>query len=168
MDETKLSQYVSLDEFTHGGLDFGIPNILPPDLMDNAIKLCTFIIDPIRTYYSNPVIVHSGYRCPELNAKVGGVPDSDHQYGNSIDFTIQGVSCSSVFNDIVFGAIKGADGLPIFPKVDQIIYEFGGAWIHISHRGTPRNQKLEAVKTAGVTHYRFIDSVAILPPPATT
>lgn len=39
-----------------------------------------------------PIVVTSGYRCPEHNRKVGGVADSQHLYGNAADIYVNGMS----------------------------------------------------------------------------
>jgi hypothetical protein len=74
----------------------------------------------------NVVMISSGYRCPELNAAVGGVPDSAHAFGCACDFTIPG------FGDVtaVCRAIEPyLDDLGI----DQLIDESGGGvrWVHL-------------------------------------
>ena len=38
-----------------------------------------------------PVIVTSGYRCPEHNELIGGAPNSDHLYGWAADIVIRGI-----------------------------------------------------------------------------
>ena len=39
-----------------------------------------------------PLIVSSGYRCPEHNARVGGVPDSQHVQGRAADLVPRGIT----------------------------------------------------------------------------
>ena len=52
----------------------------------------------IRTFASKekgfeiPLIVSSGYRCPEHNARVGGVPDSQHVHGKAADLIPRGIT----------------------------------------------------------------------------
>lgn len=43
------------------------------------------ILDEIRERFGKPVIVNSGYRSPEHNARVGGVPNSFHIQGMAAD-----------------------------------------------------------------------------------
>ena len=56
-----------------------------------ARKMLTILIeqllDPIRRRYGAPIIVTSGYRCPELNAEVNGVEESYHMEGCAADIT---------------------------------------------------------------------------------
>lgn len=43
------------------------------------------IIDRIEKFLNREITVTSGFRCPECNAKVGGVPNSAHMKGLAID-----------------------------------------------------------------------------------
>jgi hypothetical protein len=45
------------------------------------------LVQPARDAYGEPVFVTSGFRCKELNELVGGVDDSQHQYGEAVDVT---------------------------------------------------------------------------------
>ena len=47
-------------------------------------------IQPLRDKLGVPIHVNSGYRCPELNKAVGGVPTSQHQKGEAADLSIDG------------------------------------------------------------------------------
>jgi len=48
------------------------------------------ILEAVRVAFGAPVIVTSGARCPEYNAKVGGVSDSQHLYGRAADIQVKG------------------------------------------------------------------------------
>ena len=47
-------------------------------------KLIT-ILEELREHIKKPVVITSGYRCPEYNEKVGGVPNSAHTKGLAVD-----------------------------------------------------------------------------------
>lgn len=49
------------------------------------------VLENARAYVGLPVIITSGYRCPEHNRMVGGAPDSDHLYGWAADIVVDGV-----------------------------------------------------------------------------
>lgn len=60
----------------------------------------------IRTTIGYPVIVHCVNRCPEHNARVGGVKNSQHVIGKGMDFHVRGISIrqlhivlKNMFND---------------------------------------------------------------------
>ena len=45
---------------------------------ENLRRLVDHVLDPLREAWGAPVIVTSGYRCPRLNAAVGGARRSQH------------------------------------------------------------------------------------------
>ena len=162
-----LSKYVSEQEFTITQVR-GIGNSLPEGVIrKNAIRLCNDFADIIRDYYKKPLIISSGYRCPKVNKAVGGSDKSQHQYGNAIDFHIQGVPLTQIFNDISSGVIKAKDGKSLMYYIDQLIIEnllngttpYSGSWIHIGISGNPRKQKMLATFLNGKPNYKFIDKI---------
>ena len=115
-----------------------------------ALKtLAKEVLQPIRDLHGGPVTVTSGYRQPALNKALGGSPTSQHPKGEAADIT---VGCPDD-NKNLFEQIARS-GIPY----DQLICEFGGEWLHVSHRlhGPQRRQVLEAYKVKGVTRYRDI------------
>jgi zinc D-Ala-D-Ala carboxypeptidase len=44
-----------------------------------------FALQAVRTEYGKPIKITSAARCPERNAKIGGVSDSKHLTGSAID-----------------------------------------------------------------------------------
>lgn len=48
------------------------------------------VLETIRTHFGTPVVIHSGYRTPQYNAKVGGVAHSQHCYGMAADISVKG------------------------------------------------------------------------------
>lgn len=57
---------------------------------------------------NKPVIVNDAYRCPEHNAKVGGVPDSQHVLGNAADIMVMGMDAATLYDHAMrITAIKG-------------------------------------------------------------
>jgi len=94
-----------------------------PAIIANLTALATNVLEAIRTQFS-PFSPTSGYRCPALNAAVGGVPTSQHAYGQAADIVIAGVDLAVLGNWII-------DNLDF----DQVIHEHGGGatWIHVSY-----------------------------------
>ena len=54
------------------------------------------VLQSIRSHFGKAVNIHSGYRTPPYNEKVGGVEDSQHSYGTAADISIKGVSVADV------------------------------------------------------------------------
>ena len=57
-------------------------------ILDHVIdKRLVDVLDAIRERIGKPIEVLSGYRCPEHNAEVRGVPNSQHVEGTAADIT---------------------------------------------------------------------------------
>lgn len=54
-------------------------------------------LEAIRSVIGLPINVNSGYRCPEHNAAVGGVPDSQHVQGIAADISVAGLSAVDLY-----------------------------------------------------------------------
>lgn len=90
----KENPYFKLNEFKCKCGKCTLPPNCPPDEMID-------ILVEIREHYGKPVIINSGYRCKEHNAKIGGAPSSRHTYGDAIDFTVKGVPTKEVYNYVI-------------------------------------------------------------------
>ena len=54
------------------------------------------VLESIRTHFGSAVVINSGYRTPQYNAKVGGVTDSQHCYGTAADIVVRGKTPAQV------------------------------------------------------------------------
>ena len=139
-----LSKNFSLAEFTRSqtAARHGIRNDLPPALLPDAQWFATNVLEKIRELVGRPVTITSGYRCPELNAKIGGSKASYHMRGWAADIVVDGVSPYTLAT-----AIEESD-----IKFDKLILEFGD-WVHIQGRPPQRNEVLTASYVDGKTRY---------------
>ena len=48
------------------------------------------VLQSIRSHFAAPVVIHSAYRTPQYNAKVGGAAHSQHCYGTAADISVKG------------------------------------------------------------------------------
>lgn len=82
----KLSHHFTLAEMTRSSVATarGIDNTPPPELLPRLVRTAE-MLERIRSTLQCPVIVTSGYRCPELNAAVGSRSTSDHTQGHAAD-----------------------------------------------------------------------------------
>ena len=48
------------------------------------------VLETIRAHFGAPVVIHSGYRTPQYNAKVNGAAHSQHCYGMAADISVSG------------------------------------------------------------------------------
>ena len=54
------------------------------------------VLETIRAHFGVPVVVHSAYRTPQYNAKVGGAEHSQHCYGTAADIVVRGKTPAQV------------------------------------------------------------------------
>jgi hypothetical protein len=153
-----ISEHLSLAELirSESAKRNGITNMPPPEHIANLKLLAEHIFEPIRANFRCPILISSGYRSKELNAKIGGVSGaniSQHCLGQAIDIDMDGTTYD-VLNVDIFNFIKNK--LPF----DQLIWEFGNplnpAWVHVSYSDRHRRQILKATKINGITHYKQI------------
>ena len=108
----------------------GIKNTPSISQVDNMLNLIFYCLQPIRDMLQKPMIISSGFRCPELNKLVGGVSNSQHLYGQAADFTVPGESVQGIIFKIQTSNIE----------FDQVINEYD-KWVHISfNKGHNRKQ----------------------------
>ncbi len=93
--------------------------------------LVTHVLDPLREMYGKPITVNSGYRCPQLNAAVGGAKTSQHMRGEAADIT----AGSKEENKKLFELIR--KNLPF----DQLLNESDYSWVHVSYVSPEKNRK---------------------------
>jgi len=150
-----ISEFLTLAELirSESAKRNGITNMPPPEHIANLKLLAEHIFEPIRANFRCPIIISSGYRSKELNAKIGGSNSSQHSLGQAIDIDMDGTNYN-VTNADIFNYIK--DKLPF----DQLIWEFGNIlnpfWVHVSYSDRHRRQILKATKINGITHYKQI------------
>lgn len=67
-----------------------ICNVITTTRVRDAIyELVIEVLQPLRDEWGKPLEVNSGYRCPEVNAIVGGVPTSQHILGEAADIAAE-------------------------------------------------------------------------------
>lgn len=104
----------------------GIDNTPPPDVVAELWRTAA-LLEKIRACCGdNPVTVTSGYRCPALNAAVGGASNSAHLYGCAADIVIPG------FGDPL-AVCRAVEPYVVAWGIDQLIFESGGGavWCHV-------------------------------------
>jgi zinc D-Ala-D-Ala carboxypeptidase len=128
-----LTPHFTVAEFTDSdtAVRLGIDNSLPATMMVAAQDTCE-LLERIRDKLSKlagrdiAMVITSGYRCPDLNAAVGGQPASDHQSGWAVDF--RAPAFGSPY-EICRALVPHVSELGI----GQVIHEFG-RWVHVSTR----------------------------------
>ncbi len=88
MGTSKLSRNFDWKEFTKSDTASRMHicnEIVDFDVRDNIKALVDNLLQPLRDVWGGPIFINSGYRCPELNKAVGGVPTSQHTKGQAAD-----------------------------------------------------------------------------------
>lgn len=86
--EGKISKNFTFAEFTKSDTAkrLHINNAITTwEVRDNIIALVEDVLQPLRDAWGGPLFINSGYRCPELNEAVDGVPTSQHVKGQAAD-----------------------------------------------------------------------------------
>lgn len=117
---TYISPHFTAQElcFSEYAYNSNIDNIPPMDKLYNLCYLTHYALEPLRVKFSRPILVNSGYRCPQVNKGVGGVSNSYHLYGRAADIRPQH---PSLLNELYNLALS-------IPKVKVIKYS---SFIHI-------------------------------------
>jgi hypothetical protein len=117
--------------------------------ISNLQALAVHVLQPVRDHYGKGVKVNSGYRSPDVNAKVGGSKTSDHCRGMAADIEIPGVPNAEL-----------AEWIRSNLLFTQVILEFytqgvpDSGWVHVSYdHENLKKQALTAVKEDGKTVY---------------
>ncbi len=138
-----LSTHFTLAEMTASqwAARAGIENEPGPVELENLKRLAA-TMEAVRYALGCPVIVTSGYRCPEVNRHVGGSSTSMHVQGLACDFIAPGFGTPYQ----VARKLMGVEAI----KFDQLIHEFG-RWVHLGLSVASKEPRLQALSifTAG-------------------
>lgn len=102
-----------------------IDNTPTPEIEEHLRVLIEHCLDPIREEYGKPIIVNSGYRCPELNKAVGGKLNSFHLKGCAAD--IVGNTNAETYKIYQIAKDIGVYNECLFESNRK-----GSKWLHIS------------------------------------
>jgi hypothetical protein len=148
---TQLTKNFSLHELTKSetAVRNGMDNSPDQTAISNLQVLAVHVLQPVRDHFAKGVHINSGFRHPDVNAKVGGSRTSDHCRGMAADMEIPGVANADLANWV-------KDNL----EFTQLILEFytpgipDSGWVHVSY--DPNNLKkqvMTATKQNGKTVY---------------
>lgn len=146
-----LTENFTLSELTKSetALRHDMDNSPDQTAISNLQVLAVHVLQPVRDHYGKGVKVNSGFRHPDVNAKVGGSKTSDHCKGMAADIEIPGIPNAELAEWI-------RNNLPF----TQVILEFytqgvpDSGWVHVSYDpANLKKQALTAVKQDGKTVY---------------
>lgn len=148
----KLSENFTLSEMIKSdtALRHDMDNTPGDAEIENLRKLAENVLQRVRDHYKRGVKVNSGYRAPDVNAKVGGSRTSDHCMGQAADIEIPGVPNADL-----------AEWIRDNCEFRQLILEFytpgipDSGWVHVSYvEGDNKGQVMTALKENGKTVYK--------------
>ncbi len=134
-----ISKNFSLKEFTHSNYAkrYGINNQINDEtILKNITALVNNILQPLRDNLKKEIKINSGYRCAELNKKVGGVPNSQHTKGEAADIFTGSPENSYHVAQAIINLFLPFDQLILYPT-----------FIHVSHNRTVNREQLLYNKT---------------------
>lgn len=140
----KVGRYFTLWEFLRSDVALRDEELLkaqlaiPTECIDNIKALCANVLDPLRLEFGS-VVIRSGYRCRELNERVGGSPTSQHTKGMAADIVVHPMA--NAYKYI-------AKNLPF----DQLINEYDYSWLHVSYNEGKNRFQLLSITRAGTKH----------------
>ena len=140
--QTNLSEHFGLAELTKTNM--GIENVPNEAQVENLKRVCRWL-ERLRKRWNDkygdgddPIIINSGFRSPEVNKAVGGVPTSNHLTGCAVDIRCigmeQALRYASILLDISDMSREDFDELLIEQKRSVV-------WIHFAVRPQDNRRK---------------------------
>ena len=155
MNDLRLSEHFMLSEFEKSATASacGIDNSVPSKFVPVLQQLCKEVLEPLRAFVGGPVVISSGYRCNQLNVKVGGAYASQHTLGEAADIRLP-LTCYTAWDDNkrhtdLETARKWFDWLEHNTDFDQLILETSNGkdfWIHVSCRKNRKANRHQVIR----------------------
>ena len=135
----KLSEHFTLGEFTKRGSHPEVYNIPSHEAIANLANLSKWL-EVLRERAGTPIVINSGYRSPQLNKKIGGVPTSNHLTGCAVDIRTSGMEQAICYAAILINYAKETN-----QEFDELLIEknrYGAIWLHFAVRPNGNRRKV--------------------------
>ena len=139
----KLSEHFTLGEMTKSNSHPEIYNIPSHEAIANMKRLCGWL-EVLRSRAGAPIIINSGYRSPQLNKKIGGVPTSNHLTGCAVDIRVENME-----QLIRYAAILLDISNETHQDFDELLIErnkHGAIWLHFAVRPSNNRRKVSLIQ----------------------
>jgi hypothetical protein len=146
VSEERVTPNFFLSEFivSDTAVRLGIDNTPSASILATLRNVLIPAMQSVHDLLGAPVIIKSGYRCPQLNAAVRGAQGSQHMDGHACDFVSPVFGVPSAIAKFLVNRMDTV-------RFDQLIQE--GAWVHISFSPRPRAEVLTAHFTVDGVSY---------------
>lgn len=137
--EAKLSPHFTLGELTKSSSHPEVYNIPSHEAIANLKRVCVWL-EELRLRSGTPIRINSGYRSPQLNRAIGGVPTSNHLTGCAVDIRVSGME-----QLIVYAAIIIQYANETHQDFDELLIEknkHGAIWLHFAVRPKENRRKV--------------------------
>ena len=141
----KLSEHFSLGEMTRSNSHPEIYNIPSHEAITNLTN--PKWLEVLRMRAGTPIRINSGYRSPQLNKKIGGVPTSNHLTGCAADIRVENmeqlIRYAAIILDYADESKQEFDELLIERRSASPLgsskNRYGAIWLHFAVR--PRDNR---------------------------
>ena len=137
--QAKLSEHFKLGEMTKSSSHPEVYNIPSHEAIANLKRVCGWL-EVLRKRNGKPIIINSGYRSPQLNKKIGGVPTSNHLTGCAADIRV-----ADMEQLIRYAAILLDYADESHQDFDELLIErnrHGAIWLHFAVRPKDNRRKV--------------------------
>lgn len=143
----KISTNFSMREMTKSRLAirYKIHNQPDDEQKRNLYDLVHNVLQPLRDTFGCPVAINSGFRCLELNRKLGSKDTSQHVLGQAADIEVPG-------RDNHDTAMWISQNLPFDKLILEHYHEASprSGWIHVSYNKQNNRKELLTINQRGV------------------
>ncbi len=141
--QAKLSEHFVLGEMTRSNSHPEVYNIPTHEAIANLKRVCEWL-EVLRSRVGEPILINSGYRSPQLNKKIGGVPTSNHLTGCAVDIRV-----ADMGQLIRYAAILMDYADESHQDFDEILIEknrYGAIWLHFAVRAKGNRRKVNFIQ----------------------
>ncbi len=115
----------------------------PEAWIDARLRPLCETLEVLRRAIDRPIVIVSGYRSPEHNARVKGAKDSQHMHGRAADVRVAGVDAGLLHAKVL--ELHGQGALPYLGGLGRY-----RTWVHLDVRHRQPGQGIARWNGTGV------------------